>query len=168
MFQLIEVTTEQIHKDINLNPRRHHIVCCGWIGHTLAGEIAESIGISDENRHFLYHSAEAANKQKETTNLFPIAKLSLLPVDTTVWAAQHPNYMQEIITLTYEETEKSVRDVFALNEQEIKSSVLCFYLENAYCNYERIREVLRTLHNDNDFQLRYPAAQLVYLSCLTI
>jgi hypothetical protein len=73
MFQLLEITTDQMANSISQSPKWHHIVCCGWIGYTLAGSIAEKIGITDDYRNFLYYAADSANKRKQTTNLFPLA-----------------------------------------------------------------------------------------------
>lgn len=168
MFQLLEITTDQMANLISRSPKRHHVVCCAWIGFTLAGSIANEIGILDDYRHFLYYAADSANNRKKTTNLHPIAKLSLLPVDTSVSAAMHANYMQEIIALTIEETEENVRGVFEHNELTIHSEVIYFYLENGYCNYERIREILISLENDGDFQAKHPTVRKVYLSCLVL
>lgn len=168
MFQLLEITTDQMANSISRSPKKPHVVCCAWIGYTLAGSIAEEIGITDDYRHFLYYAADSANKRRQITNLDPIAKLSLLPVDTTVWAAMHTNYLQEIIELTIEETEENVRGVFELNELKFYSEAIFFYLENGYCNYERVREILKTLEKDSDFQAKHPTVRKVYLSCLVL
>lgn len=165
MFQLEEVTSWRMNEVIKLNPN-YHIVCCACIGYTISGMIAERIGITARFRHLLHYAADSANHRKVTTNLFPIARLSLIPIDTAMWANTHPKLeIVSVITLTEQETYRSIIEVFRSNEHIIQSNGICFYLEKGYCNINAIRNILIALQNDSEFKVKYPSTHKVYLAC---
>lgn len=82
--------------------------------------------------------AEDVNLNKETGTLFPKANITILPIseNDTTWN-QKPQ------TLSYNELEKCIDDVFKANQEYLKSEIIYFTLEEFWVDKKSAFRIIR-------------------------
>ncbi len=104
-----------------------HVVCMGQNGLTHLNVYAELY--YKIPKAIVNECVELVNSKKETGTLFPQAYISILPK-----SERKTDWNRNPQTLSLEELEKCINDVFQANQEYLKSEIIYFSLESSYIN----------------------------------